>query len=131
MVPDITHTLQRKQELLAKAQKQNALLAELNALDISAQPVAHGENVDALSEPLPTHPLWHRVDRQFWWNEHLSKPFIDAKVSTFSFPKSAAPDSRFTSCIRMSCHSCKGSSRSPLFQFRGILSLRNLPTRLA
>ena len=80
LVSDITHSLQHKQEQLAKTQKQKALLAELNALDISAQSAAHGEKVDVLSEPLPTHPLWHRVDRQFWWNEHLSKPFIDGKV---------------------------------------------------
>ena len=77
---DITHSLQHKQEQLAKTQKQNALLAELNALDISAQSAAPGEKVNVLSEPSPTHPLWHRVDRQFWWNEHLSKPFIDGKV---------------------------------------------------
>ena len=79
-VSDITHSLQYKQEQLAKTQKQNALLAELNALDLSAQSAAHDEKVDVLSEPLPTHPLWHRVDRQFWWNEHLSRPFIDGKV---------------------------------------------------
>jgi phosphatidylinositol 4-phosphatase len=85
--------LQRKQEQLAKTQKQNALLAELDALDISAQSVAHGENIDALSEPLSTHPLWHRVDHQFWWNEHLLKPFIDAKVLTISLLKFAPPDS--------------------------------------
>lgn len=80
LAPDITHSLQHKQEQLAKAQKQNTLLAELNALDISAQSTAQGEGFDVLSEPSPTHPLWHRVDRQFWWNEHLSKPFIDGKV---------------------------------------------------
>jgi len=83
---DITHSLQRKQELLAKTQKQNALLAELNALDLSTKTVAYDENVDALSEPSPTHPLWHRVDRQFWWNEHLSKPFIDAKLHSYILP---------------------------------------------
>jgi hypothetical protein len=80
LVSDITHSLQHKQEQLAKTQKQNALLAKLDALDISAQSAAHSEKVDGLSEPLPTHPLWHRVDHQFWWNEHLSKPFIDGKV---------------------------------------------------
>jgi len=79
-VPDITRTLQHKQEQIAKAQKRNALLEELNASDSSAQPRAISENVDVLAEPLPTLPLWRRVDRQFWWNEHLSKPFIDAGV---------------------------------------------------
>ena len=77
---DITHSLQHKQEQIAKTQKQNVLLAELDALDPSAQSVASGQDVDVLAEPLPTLPLWRRVDRQFWWNEHLSKPFIDAGV---------------------------------------------------
>jgi hypothetical protein len=39
-----------------------------------------GETVNALDEPFPTLPLWRRVDRQFWWNEALSRPFIDAGV---------------------------------------------------
>ena len=85
LVPDITHSLQHKQEQLAKTQRQNVLLAELNALDPSAHPFANGEKVDVLAEPLPTLPLWRRVDRQFWWNEHLSKPFIDAGVHTSLF----------------------------------------------
>ena len=80
MVLDITHTLQHKQEQISKTQKQNVLLAELDALDPSVQSVASGGEVDVLAEPLPTLPLWRRVDRQFWWNEHLSKPFIDAGV---------------------------------------------------
>jgi len=62
------------------------LLAELDALDPSAQSVASGEDIDVLAEPLPTLPLWRRVDRQFWWNEHLSKLFIDAAVTTFFVP---------------------------------------------
>lgn len=80
LASDITHSLQHKQEQIAKTQKQNVLLAELDALDPSAQFVASDEDVDVLAEPLPTLPLWRRVDRQFWWNEHLSKPFIDAGV---------------------------------------------------
>jgi len=76
--------LQHKQEQIAKTQKQNVLLAELDALD---QSVAGGEDVDVLAEPLPTLPLWRRVDRQFWWNEHLSKPFIDAGVTAVFVPR--------------------------------------------
>ena len=78
--PDLTRSLQHKQEKIANAQKRDALLEQLNASDSSAQPRAIGENVDVLAEPLPTLPLWRRVDRQFWWNEHLSSPFIDAGV---------------------------------------------------
>jgi len=78
--------LQHKQEQIAKTQKQNVLLAELDALDPSARSVASGEDVDVLAEPLSTLPLWRRVDRQFWWNEHLSNPFIDAGVSAVFAP---------------------------------------------
>ncbi len=86
LVLDITHSLQHKQEQIAKTRKQNDLLAELDALDSSAQSRANGEDHDVLAEPSPTLPLWRRVDRQFWWNEHLSKPFIDAGVSTVFIP---------------------------------------------
>ncbi|KAF8478731.1 SacI homology domain-containing protein [Russula ochroleuca] len=102
---DITHSLQHKQEQIAKTQKQNVLLAELDALDTPVQSVASSEDVDVLAEPLPTLPLWRRVDRQFWWNEHLSKPFIDAglhpyilplvqgyfQVASFSIPQDSEP----------------------------------------
>ncbi|KAH9043290.1 SacI homology domain-containing protein [Lactarius pseudohatsudake] len=80
---DLTRTLQHKQEQIAKAQKRDALLKQLDASDSSAQP---SENVNALAEPLPTLPLWRRVDRQFWWNEHLSKPFIDAGLHPYVLP---------------------------------------------
>ncbi|KAI0301975.1 SacI homology domain-containing protein [Russula brevipes] len=83
---DITRSLQHKQEQIAKTRKQNVLLAELDALDPSSQPVANAENVDALAEPSPTLPLWRRVDRQFWWNEHLSKPFINAGLHSYVLP---------------------------------------------
>jgi hypothetical protein len=37
---------------------------------------------DVMVEPNPTLPLWRRVDRKFWWNEWMSKPFVDAGVRT-------------------------------------------------
>ncbi|KAI9466155.1 SacI homology domain-containing protein [Lactarius psammicola] len=83
---DITRSLQHKQEQIAKAQKRNALLEELNASDSSAQTRAISENVDVLAEPFPALPLWRRVDRQFWWNEHLSKPFVDAGLHSYILP---------------------------------------------
>lgn len=83
---DITRSMQHKQEKIANAQKRDALLEQLNASDSSAQPRAIGENVDVLAEPLPTLPLWRRVDRQFWWNEHLSTPFIDAGLHSYVLP---------------------------------------------
>lgn len=116
MGPDITRSLQHRQAQVAKSQKQNALLASLNALPDSSPPHSSPtspsgkprlqrsqtlplspnapsspsplrgrgggavDKVDPLAEPYPTLPLWRRVDRQFWWNEWLSKPFIDAGV---------------------------------------------------
>ena len=72
--------MQYKQELLAKAKRKNALLADLNALEDSQHLSPSGDKVDILAEPNATLPLWRRVDRQFWWNEWLSKPFVDAGV---------------------------------------------------
>lgn len=121
LASDITHSLQHKQEQIAKTQKQNVLLAELDALDPSAQFMASGEDVDVLAEPLPTLPLWRRADRQFWWNEHLLKPFIDAGVFAVLVPRVTITYCYFSSSIRTYCRSCKGTSRLPLFQFRRIL----------
>ncbi|KAI0054006.1 hypothetical protein FA95DRAFT_1551790 [Auriscalpium vulgare] len=87
---DITRSLQHKQDQIAKAQKQEALLAELHVLDKSdpktPQTADLGEKVDVLAEPSPTLPLWRRVDRQFWWNEHLSRAFIDAGLHSYVLP---------------------------------------------
>ena len=77
---DITRSLQHKHELIAKAKMQNALLAELKIVDETTQMGLNGDKVDVLAEPSSTLPLWRRVDRQFWWNEWLSKPFVDAGV---------------------------------------------------
>ncbi|EPQ58006.1 hypothetical protein GLOTRDRAFT_114553 [Gloeophyllum trabeum ATCC 11539] len=83
---DITRSLQHKQQELVKAKKQNELLANLNVLgeDKHGSPV--GDRIDVLAEPYPTLPLWRRVDRQFWWNEWLSKPFIDAGLHSYVLP---------------------------------------------
>jgi hypothetical protein len=78
---DITRSLQHKQDLLAKARKQHALLTNLNALNASELGSNPDDRIDTLAEPFPTLPLWRRVDRDFWWNEWLLKPFIDAGVS--------------------------------------------------
>ncbi|KAJ7125465.1 SacI homology domain-containing protein [Mycena crocata] len=84
---DITRSLQHKQEQVAKSQKQHALLADLNALP---SPDPGGEiddgKIDVLVEPQPTLPLWRRVDRQFWWNEWMAKPLVDAGVHPYVLP---------------------------------------------
>lgn len=70
---------------MAKAQKQHELLADLDALPSanseSFKSPVEGLKVSPMSEPNPTLPLWRRVDRRFWWNEWLSKSFVDAGVS--------------------------------------------------
>ncbi|RXW13347.1 hypothetical protein EST38_g12505 [Candolleomyces aberdarensis] len=91
---DITRSLQHKQEQIAKSQKQHALLQGLGALpsdDTSSSGLyspypKDGEKVSALAEPNPTLPLWRRVDKQFWWNESMSKAFIDAGVHPYVLP---------------------------------------------
>lgn len=82
---DITRSLQHKQDRLSKCRKEYTLLAELDALPGSESPISPQstqrlDRVSASGEPYPSLPLWRRVDRQFWWNEWLSKPFMDAGV---------------------------------------------------
>ncbi|KZT71284.1 hypothetical protein DAEQUDRAFT_724233 [Daedalea quercina L-15889] len=76
---DITRSLQHKHEMIAKSKAENA-----SDEDKRLSPL--GEKVDVLAEPSPTLPLWRRVDHQFWWNEWLSKPFIDAGVHPYVLP---------------------------------------------
>lgn len=66
--------------MINKSKKQNALLADLNALDDASKLTPEDGKVSVLAEPSPTLPLWRRVDRQYWWNEWLSKPLLDAGV---------------------------------------------------
>lgn len=73
---DITRSLQHKHDMIARSKIEQDQQAK--AEDGTVGPI--GEKVDVLAEPAPTLPLWRRVDRQFWWNEWLSKPFIDAGV---------------------------------------------------
>ncbi|TCD64143.1 hypothetical protein EIP91_004492 [Steccherinum ochraceum] len=83
---DITRSLQYKQELIANAKRKNALLADLNALEEEQILSPPGDKIDILAEPNATLPLWRRVDRQYWWNEWLSKPFVDAGVHSYILP---------------------------------------------
>ena len=85
---DITRSLQHKLEQSLKSRAENQLLATLDAVSPSID--RSESDMDSLAEPFSTLPLWKRVDRQFWWNEHLSRSFIDAGVSAFlrCFPTS-------------------------------------------
>ncbi|KAJ8078947.1 hypothetical protein PM082_013231 [Marasmius tenuissimus] len=86
---DITRSLQHKQEQVAKARRHDALLADLNALPKSEHEnkiSSPEDKVDPLIEPNLTLPLWRRVDKQYWWNEGLSKPLIDAGLHSYILP---------------------------------------------
>ncbi|KAF7338181.1 hypothetical protein MVEN_02043000 [Mycena venus] len=118
---DITRSLQHKQELVSKLQKRHSLLNDLNALPSPDSVPAQGSEdgkTDVLVEPNPTLPLWRRVDRKFWWNEWMSKPFIDAGVRRFVIPFSV----QYISLMRSyagppptSCPSCRDITRFPKF----------------
>lgn len=77
---DITTPLQRKYQQVQKLKRQSSLLKDLEAYEQSPDPQLLGDDMEVLSEPHPTLPLWRRVDRRFWWNEILSKPLVDAGV---------------------------------------------------
>ena len=77
---DITRCLQHKRDQVCKANGDGASPAGSNISGGDPPPEVSKDGVDPLAEPSPTLPLWRRVDRQFWWNEWLSKLFIDAGV---------------------------------------------------
>ncbi|KAJ7271919.1 SacI homology domain-containing protein [Mycena haematopus] len=83
---DITRSLQQKQELVSKLQKRHSLLVDLNAVSPDSAVQVEDGTTDVLVEPNPTLPLWRRVDRRFWWNEWMSKPFVDAGVHPYVLP---------------------------------------------
>ncbi|KAG1877755.1 SacI homology domain-containing protein [Suillus subalutaceus] len=83
---DITRSLQHKHEQFTKLHAQNKLLSELDALPKRTTVNPLDDKVDALFEPSVMLPLWRRVDRHFWWNEWLSKPFMDAGLHSYVTP---------------------------------------------
>ncbi|KAF9532199.1 SacI homology domain-containing protein [Crepidotus variabilis] len=91
---DITRSLQHKQTQVLKSQKQNDLLAGLGALHSPDKPGVtppppippSALSVSPLDEPNPALPLWRRVDKQFWWNEWMSKPLVDAGAHSYILP---------------------------------------------
>lgn len=76
---DLSNSLQRKQQQVTRLKRQRALLEDLEALG-DWHSLADCESADPFCEPFHNAPLWKRVDRKFWWNEHLLKPFIEASV---------------------------------------------------
>ncbi|KAF9227842.1 hypothetical protein BS17DRAFT_800025 [Gyrodon lividus] len=83
---DLTRSLQHKHEQFLKSHTQEKLLAELDALPKSHSVGPLDSTIDPLVEPFSALPLWRRVNRQFWWNEWLSKPFIDVGLHSYVLP---------------------------------------------
>ncbi|KIL00905.1 hypothetical protein PAXRUDRAFT_128798 [Paxillus rubicundulus Ve08.2h10] len=83
---DLTRSIQHKHERSLKSHAQEKLLAELEALPKSHSVGTLDSAVDPLVEPVPTLPLWRRVNRQFWWNEWPARPFIDAGLHSYVLP---------------------------------------------
>ena len=81
---DLSNSLQRKQQQVTRLKRQRALLEDLEVLG-DWHSLADCESADPFCEPFHNAPLWKRVDRKFWWNEHLLKPFIEASVNFQSF----------------------------------------------
>ncbi|KAF8447889.1 SacI homology domain-containing protein [Boletus edulis BED1] len=83
---DITKSLQNKHDQFLKSRTEESLLAKLNALPPDPSTDHSDSKVDPLVEPFSTLPLWRRVTREFWWNEWLLKPFIDAGMHSYVLP---------------------------------------------
>ena len=71
---DLTTTLQRKQQLLS-------------APGADAAAAAGGAGTPLpFREPSALVPLWKRIDRKFWYNEYLSREFVDAGLHAYVLP---------------------------------------------
>jgi len=130
---DLSNSLQRKQQQVTRLKRQRALLQDLEALG-DWHPLADCESADPLCEPFNNAPLWKRVDRKFWWNEHLLKPFIEASVK-FQYILYMAPLLRVDeySWTNASYLSFKATSKPPpsMSPVHPTLLFRLLPLRRA
>ncbi|KAL5511494.1 hypothetical protein ACEPAH_4711 [Sanghuangporus vaninii] len=75
---DITTSIQHKQDEIARLRRKTG--SQSKSLTASLPNSAAAECSDVLEEPHSTLPLWRRVTKQFWWNEHMLQPFIDANT---------------------------------------------------
>jgi phosphatidylinositol 4-phosphatase len=78
-VLDLSNSLQRKQQQVERLKKQENILADLDVLGDWSK-LEPCEDAQPFKEPSPTRPLWQRIDRKFWWNEHLQQPLIESEV---------------------------------------------------
>lgn len=99
---DITTSLQHKQDEIARMRRKTTLESKQSHSD---SPDLNGiERGDVSEEPHPTLPLWRRVTKQFWWNEHMQQPLIDAGVSGSATVRFALLTKRTASFLYSSSH---------------------------
>ena len=97
-MPDITTSLQHKQQRLIdlKHPPKSPKSPRSKSKPVRAHSISENDETDILAEPNPTLPLWKRVAKQFWWNEWMQQPLIDAGVSYKSFISSFHSSNFFT-----------------------------------
>ncbi|EJD05667.1 uncharacterized protein FOMMEDRAFT_139037 [Fomitiporia mediterranea MF3/22] len=81
---DITTSLQHKQHELARLRRKTSPQAKETSA--SSTESTEADHYDVLAEPYSTLPLWRRATKQFWWNEHMLQPFIDAGLHSYVLP---------------------------------------------
>lgn len=81
--PDLSSSLQRKQQQMERLKRRSELLSDLQASGDWAA-LDSCEDAEPFREPQPSLPLWSRIDRRFWWNEHLIQPFVEKEVIHFA-----------------------------------------------
>lgn len=97
---DLTRSIQHKHEMLQAFQSQDAHNSGPGAQGVSASEVPPANSrsneggprkepdyaISPLAEPQSNLPLWRRVDRKFWWNEVMAKPFTEAGLHNYVLP---------------------------------------------
>ncbi|CAG8693425.1 14293_t:CDS:2, partial [Acaulospora colombiana] len=82
---DLSNSLQRKQQQVERLKKRESILSDLDALgDWSNLEIC--EDAQPFKEPLVNLPLWRRIDRRFWWNEHMSQSLVEAELHAYVLP---------------------------------------------
>ncbi|KAG8962483.1 hypothetical protein FRC05_005328 [Tulasnella sp. 425] len=97
---DLTRSLQHKHETLQAFQGEDVRNSapggqivpspEAPSTNLLPNKDVHSKDLDhsisPLAEPQSNLPLWRRVDRKFWWNEIMAKPFTDAGLHNYVLP---------------------------------------------
>jgi hypothetical protein len=81
---DLTHSLQHKRRLISARSASSAALSNLLPGATPSDPVFLSN--DDFVEPDVHVPLWRRVDRRYFWNEHLLQDFLDLGLHGYVVP---------------------------------------------